>query len=51
VLQLSRQIIMVEDYAMDQLGQYRKIVRRLIEDFASYGLPPEGVRTEAIVDT
>ena len=35
---------------MDQLDQYRQIVRRLIEEYASYKPAYGDIRTEAVVD-
>ena len=35
---------------MTPLDQYRAIVRRLIEEYASYGPASGDIRTEAVVD-
>ncbi len=36
---------------MDQLDRYRAIVRRLIEEYASYKPSYGDIRTEAVIDT
>jgi hypothetical protein len=47
----ARERVRGEGETPDRTDKYRRIVSRLIEEYANFGRPPDGIRVEAVIDT